>query len=58
MAEYCALLGEKDQALDWLEKGFESHNFAFVFVKANPAFESLHKDPRFRDLLQRKGFAD
>jgi DNA-binding winged helix-turn-helix (wHTH) protein/Tfp pilus assembly protein PilF len=57
MAEYCALFGEKDKALDWLEKAFETRNFAFVFVKANPAFDHLHKDPRFQDLLVRAGFA-
>ncbi|PYT05242.1 MAG: hypothetical protein DMF60_12595 [Acidobacteria bacterium] len=57
MAEYCALLGEKDKALDWLEKAFETRNFAFVFVKANPAFDHLHKAPRFQELLLRAGFA-
>jgi DNA-binding winged helix-turn-helix (wHTH) protein/Tfp pilus assembly protein PilF len=56
-AEYYALLGEKDQALDWLAKAFETHAFALALVKVNPAFESLHSDPRFRDLLVRSGFA-
>ena len=57
MAEYYALLGERDNALGWLEKAFETRNFAFVFVKANPVFDDLHKERRFRDLLVRAGFA-
>jgi DNA-binding winged helix-turn-helix (wHTH) protein/Tfp pilus assembly protein PilF len=57
MAEYYALLGEKDNVLGWLEKAFESRNFAFVFVKANPVFDDLHKERRFQDLLVRAGFA-
>jgi DNA-binding winged helix-turn-helix (wHTH) protein/Tfp pilus assembly protein PilF len=54
-AEYYSLLGEKEQAIDWLEKSFEWHNFDFVFMKVNPAFEGLRKEPRYRSLLLRSG---
>jgi tetratricopeptide (TPR) repeat protein len=57
MAEYNALLGANDEALNWLAKAFEARAFALTLVKANPAFEDLHRDPRFQDLLVRAGFA-
>jgi DNA-binding winged helix-turn-helix (wHTH) protein/Tfp pilus assembly protein PilF len=57
IAEYYALLGEREPALEWLAKAFERHDFALAFVKVNPAFESLHNDQRFRELLVRAGFA-
>jgi tetratricopeptide (TPR) repeat protein len=50
-AEYNALLGEKDQALKWLEKSCESRNFDFVFVNVNPTFAALRNHPRFRSLV-------
>jgi DNA-binding winged helix-turn-helix (wHTH) protein/uncharacterized protein HemY len=54
-AEYYALLGDKEQALNWLEKSYDWHNFDFVFMKVNPALESLRKEPRYRDLMSRSG---
>ena len=53
-ARYHALLGETDQALDCLERD----EFHIVFVKAEPAYDSLRSSPRFRNLLSRLGLAD
>ncbi len=49
-------LGEKDKALDWLEKGYEEHTPLMVLIKAAPSFDSLRSDPRFQDLLRRMNF--
>ena len=49
---YHALLGEKDQAFEWLEKAFhQEHPRGFGHIKVNPDFDPLRDDPRFQDLL-------
>ncbi len=51
-------MGYKEQALDSLEKAFESgkRDIGLIQLKANPVWEPLHIDPRFQDLLRRVGF--
>jgi TolB-like protein/Tfp pilus assembly protein PilF len=44
-------LGEKDKAIEWLEKGYEDRSI--VFIKVDPTFDPLRSDPRFADLLRR-----
>ncbi len=48
-------LGEKDQALDWLEKAYQEHSYQNVFLKVDEEFAPLRSDPRFQDLLRRLG---
>jgi serine/threonine protein kinase/TolB-like protein len=45
--------GEKDQALEWLEKAFEVRDPNLPFVNLMLVFESLRNDPRFQALLRR-----
>ena len=51
-----AYLGEKDKALDWLEKGYEEHAPEMALIKMEPRLGSLRSDPRFQDLLRRMNF--
>ena len=45
-------LGEKDQALDWLEKGARDHDGLYSpFFKVDPYLDSLRGDPRFEALV-------
>jgi serine/threonine-protein kinase len=46
-------LGEKDHALDWLEKAYGDHSWDLIFLGVNPHYASLRTDPRFTDLLRR-----
>jgi TolB-like protein/DNA-binding winged helix-turn-helix (wHTH) protein/Tfp pilus assembly protein PilF len=46
-------LGEKDQALDWLEKAYGDHSNAIIFLKVDPQLDTLRSNPRFHE-LQRK----
>lgn len=46
-------LGEKDQAIAWLEKACKERLNPGVLLR--PAFDSLRSDPRFQDLLRRIG---
>jgi TolB-like protein/DNA-binding winged helix-turn-helix (wHTH) protein/Tfp pilus assembly protein PilF len=46
-------LGEKDQAMVWLEKGYAGRFSPWVLMR--PCFNPLRSDPRFQDLLRRIG---
>jgi serine/threonine protein kinase/tetratricopeptide (TPR) repeat protein len=48
-------LGDKDQAMAWLEKAIEEHDPWLTGLKVDPMFDSLRSDPRFLDLLHRVG---
>lgn len=50
-----AALGEKDQAIRWLQKALAAHAFTLVFIKVEPMFDSLRDDPRFKAILARTG---
>jgi serine/threonine-protein kinase len=49
-----ALAGEKDKALDWLEKGFEVRDPMLPYL-GYPCFDIIRPDPRFQDLVRRVG---
>jgi len=55
IARTYAALGQKDEALTWLEKALEERAGATVRLKADPEFDPLRPDPRFQDLLRRIG---
>lgn len=48
-------LGEKDQAIAWLEKGYVDRHVAMAWLKIEPKFDVLRSDPRFQDLMRRIG---
>ncbi len=55
IAAVYATLGEKDEALRWLDRAFEEHSGGFYSYLFRPEFRPLRSDPRFADLLQRIG---
>jgi eukaryotic-like serine/threonine-protein kinase len=54
-AEVYIGLGEKEQALASLEKAYADRSIYLTFLKVDPQFDSLHSDPRYKDLLRRVG---
>lgn len=48
-------LGERDETLAWLERGFEQRGALLIFLKVEPKWNNLREDPRFVDLLRRVG---
>jgi pentatricopeptide repeat protein len=55
-ASFYALAGLYDDALRWLDRAYEAHNPDLMHVNAYPAFNPLHSDPRFQDLLRRMNY--
>jgi TolB-like protein/DNA-binding winged helix-turn-helix (wHTH) protein len=51
---YCTL-GEKDRALEWLEKAIEQRDAGMGDLSSLPGLETLHADPRFQDVVRRVG---
>lgn len=46
-------LGNRDRALDWLEKAYQDRSAYMVYLKTDPILDSLRSDPRFISLLHR-----
>jgi len=44
--------GDKDHALEWLEKGFELHDPGMVYA-GFPIWDNIRPDPRFQSILRR-----
>ena len=49
-------LGDKEQALKYLEKSFQEREVQITFIKIDTRWNEMHDDPRFQSLMQRLGF--
>ncbi len=50
-------LGEKGNAMDWLERAYDERDGSLVFMNVDPSLESLHGNERFKALVRRMSFA-
>jgi TolB-like protein/DNA-binding winged helix-turn-helix (wHTH) protein/tetratricopeptide (TPR) repeat protein len=48
-------LGDKERALQWLDKGFQERDDLMINLNVDPVFDGIRTDPRFRDLVRRVG---
>ncbi|MGH9901288.1 MAG: tetratricopeptide repeat protein, partial [Pyrinomonadaceae bacterium] len=48
-------LGERIEALEWLQKSYESKCVWMVWLKVNPRFDGLRAEPLFQELLRKLG---
>jgi TolB-like protein/DNA-binding winged helix-turn-helix (wHTH) protein/Tfp pilus assembly protein PilF len=55
-ASYEAMYGDRDQALQWLEKAYQEREPWLNSLKIEHNFDNLRSDPRFKDLEWRIGF--
>lgn len=53
-----ARVGEREHALEWLEKSYTDRDGELTLVKSLPEFKVLHGDPRFSSLLRRIGLPE
>jgi tetratricopeptide (TPR) repeat protein len=49
-------LGQKQQALEWLEKAYAEQAVGLVALKVDPVFDPLYSHPAFQKLGRRMGF--
>jgi serine/threonine-protein kinase len=56
IAEIHIGLGQVDEALDWLERGFQQRNGWLIHIRENPRYDRLREDPRYLDLVRRMNF--
>jgi TolB-like protein/tetratricopeptide (TPR) repeat protein len=54
IADFYLYAGEKEHALEWLERGYEMRDASMTYLGL-PIYDSLRPDPRFQDLLRRIG---
>jgi hypothetical protein len=57
LASLYTRLGEKDRAIEWLQKAYERHNMPLIMLSVDPTWDSLRSDQRFAALLRRIGLA-
>ena len=55
IASYYVRLGEKQEALRWLEKTYEERHYQIMALNVNPLWDGLRSEPRFTNLLRRAG---
>src|SRR5208282_194817 len=55
LAETDALLGNKREALRYLEIAYDKHDDATVQVESDPDFNNLHNDPSYKSLVAKLG---
>jgi serine/threonine protein kinase/Tfp pilus assembly protein PilF len=53
LATVYAALGDRNAALDWLEKAYQERDPDFLYLKIDPRLGSLRTEPRFQQLLAR-----
>jgi serine/threonine protein kinase/tetratricopeptide (TPR) repeat protein len=48
-----SMLGERDQAFEWLEKAYQVRDYQIGPIMIDPVFGGIRSDPRYTDLLRR-----
>ena len=56
MALLHAGLGQRDKALEQLERGFDTRDVHLIFLPVDPKWDAFRADARFLSLLRRCGF--
>ncbi len=56
IAVFYARLGNTREAIAWLEKSYQQHDWHMVQLKMLRAWDPLRSDPRFQDLMRRMNF--
>jgi TolB-like protein/DNA-binding winged helix-turn-helix (wHTH) protein len=54
-ASIYSALDNADMAMHYLEVAYREHKYTLARLQLNPAFDPLHSDPRYQDLIRRIG---
>jgi Flp pilus assembly protein TadD len=49
-------LGDRDKAIEWLERAYSEHVTVLISANADFVFDSIRTDPRFQSLMRKLGF--
>jgi hypothetical protein len=55
MATGYTALGNKEQALHWLQTAYQEHSICVIWIKNEPRFDSLRSDARFAEIAREVG---
>jgi len=58
LATFYARLDRKDEALMWLERGYEERDFRMKLISVGFEFDNLRSDARFKELVRRLGLPE
>jgi len=53
IAQMYGFAGDKENTIEWLERGYEMKDPTMPYTGAPLIFDLLHDDPRYQDLLRR-----
>jgi len=56
ISQVYAALGDRDQAMKWLNSGLDQQCDCMIWLQGEPWMEPLRADPRYLDLIKRVGF--
>jgi TolB-like protein/DNA-binding SARP family transcriptional activator/Flp pilus assembly protein TadD len=57
MAKLHVALGERPEALAWLQRAYEQRSHSMAFLAVDPQLDPLRADPAFRELIVKTGVA-
>jgi tetratricopeptide (TPR) repeat protein len=55
IAEIYAAIGDRDHALEWLDKAYDERDAGTLFLKTDPIWDGVRSDPRFTTLVKGVG---
>jgi Major intrinsic protein len=55
VASLYARLGERDKAIEYLQKAYENRDGGMLLLNSDPSFDAIRSDPRFQELVRRVG---
>jgi hypothetical protein len=53
---YFSGIGDIDNAFKWLEESYKVRDVELYWLKAQPVFDILRNDPRYKELYRKIGF--
>lgn len=57
-ARYFAMIGEKEKALEWIERAFERRERQVIWILADPRLESVRNEHRLRAVARKMGLLE
>jgi hypothetical protein len=58
VAAVYAGLGDRAAALTWLERAADARGVGLIFLAAEPMYDSLRGEPRYRRVVERIGLVE